>query len=196
MSLSLFAEPATEPILLADAKLHLKVENTDEDALIDSLISTARRSAENQTHRALITQTWDLNLDRFPTCFEIPNPPLISVTHVKYYDSSGVLQTVDASDYIVDAPAGPQCLPGRIALAVDASWPTAQTRINAVTIRFVAGYGDAGDVPEDIKAALKLIVGHLYANRESVVITQRGSIVQEMPQAAEWLLGPYMLVGF
>lgn len=195
MSLSLVTAPASEPITLQDATAHLRLEDDATDvSLVNSLIKAARQAAENYTHRSFATQTWDLNLDAFPTVFVLPNPPLVSVTHVKYYDVDGVLQTLAASSYIVDAPTGPQPMPGRIALAVDETWPTAQVRTNAVTVRFVAGYGTS--VPEPIKSAIKLLVGHLYENRESVVITDRGSIVQEMPQTVEWLLGPYAQVTF
>lgn len=183
---------------IADASLGASAPttNTTADPLVTALIKTARQAAEAYTHRALITQTWDYNCDTFPVEFRIPMPPLISVTHVKYYDADGVLTTISSSDYIVDAPAGPQCLHGRVVLAPNESWPTPQVRVNAVTVRFVAGYGAASAVPEPIRAAIKLLLGHLYENRESVVITERGSIVQEMPQAVQWLLGPYAEVNF
>lgn len=183
---------------IADVSLGAGVPttNTTGDPIVNALIETAREDAENFTKRALITQTWDLNLDTFPTVIRIPKPPLVSVTHVKYYDTTGTLQTFSSSSYIVDAPAGPQCLEGCISLAPNQSWPSIQTRKNAVTVRFVAGYGAASAVPESIKQAMKLMIGHLYENRESVVITDRGSIVQEMPQAAQWLLGPYTIVSF
>ena len=183
---------------IADASLGAAAPttNTTADPIVNSLIKTARQVAENYTHRAFITQTWDMNFDTFPTVIAVPNPPLVSVTHVKYYDTAGSQQTIAAADYIVDAPAGPQCLPGRITLAPDDSWPSVQVRTNAIVVRFIAGYGAASAVPEPIKSAMKLILGHLYEHRESVVITDRGSIVQEMPQAAEYLLGPYAEVYF
>lgn len=197
MSLSLVTAPAEEPISLQDATAHLRLEDDATDvALVNSLIKAARQEAENHTHRAFITQTWDLNFDTFPTVIKIPKSPLVSVTHVKFYDTAGAQQTLAASNYIVDAPAGPQCLEGRITLSATGAWPAIQVRTNAISVRFVAGYGVAFAVPEPIKSAMKLIIGHLYENRENVVITERGSIVQEMPQAAQWLLGPYTIVSF
>ena len=192
MALSLVTAPANEPITLADAKLHLRVENIDEDALIESLIAGAREAAEAFTRRALVTQTWDLKLDGFPAYIEVPLPPLVSVTSLAYVDSNGATQTMTVTtDYLVDAPAGPYAAPGRVTLPFGRIWPIPIQQANAVALRFVAGYGDPGDVPEGIKAAIKLTVGHLYANRENVVITDRGSIVQKMPQGAEFLLWPY-----
>ena len=211
MALSLITAPAVEPITLEDAKEHLRVEHGDEDALIESLIQVARETAETFTRRALITQTWDLVLESpLPSCDRWQSirllAPLIAVISITYVDTAGadqtlfdtaaVIPTTPEPDYIVDAPAGPQCLPGRIMPAPGITWPSLSSQSNAMTVRFTAGYGDPEDVPEAFKSAIKLIIGHLYANRESVVITDRGSIVQEVPQSAIWLLEPYVLVGF
>lgn len=179
---------------IADASLGAAAPstNTTNDPLVVSLIKTARQSAEAFTRRAFITQTWDLKLNGFPRQIEVPLPPLISVTSLAYLDANGASQTLTVTTgYVVDAPAGPYADPGRITLPYGVMWPQSQMVENAVTLRFVAGYGAASAVPEAIKSAMKLIIGHLYENRENVVITERGSIVQEMPQAAEHLLWPY-----
>ena len=66
MPLNLITPPAVEPVTLADAKAHLKVDTTDDDALITALITAARARAEWHTGRALITQSWTLWLDAWP----------------------------------------------------------------------------------------------------------------------------------
>lgn len=189
-----YAAPAVEPLTLEEAKIHLRVDDGAEDTLIESLIKAFRSSIDGKDgwlNRALITQTWDLHLDRFPadsrTPIQIPLPPLQSVTHVKYYDADGILQTLSSANYFVDSVSEP----ARLFPAYNLSWPTTRERPNAVNVRFVAGYGAAaGSIPEAIRQAGLLQIGHWYANRESVAV---GVSVAEMPQSVGWLLRPYKI---
>jgi uncharacterized phiE125 gp8 family phage protein len=169
--------PAAEPLTLADAKLHLRIETGDtaEDALVTSAVQAAREYAEEATGRALVTQGWTLTLDAFPArggVIALERAPVQSVTSVTYLDAAGVSQTLTAgTDYVVDTASQP----ARVALAPDASWPSTQSgRINAVTVVFVAGYGVAADVPEILKGAMKLHVGDMHEHREETLI---GTIV-------------------
>ena len=190
-ALRLKTSPASEPVSLAEAKLHLKIESIDtaEDSLIQRLIVVARRRAEVSTGRALVTQTWTLALDSFPgDVIEVPRPPLSSVASITYIDPEGVTQTLAADRYRVDA----QREPGRLTPAWDESWPATRPVSNAVEVQFVAGYGDPGKVPEDIRQALLLIVGRYYAHREDV--QAGGTPPVKMPLGAEHLLLPYRRV--
>src|SRR3954453_3955872 len=109
MALFQVTAPSTEPISTADAQLQCRVDASDEDALIDALVKAAREHVETFTHRALITQTWDLKLDAFPCTGEIwlPKPPVASVTSITYLDTTGVSQTWASSNYRTDLPSGP-----------------------------------------------------------------------------------------
>src|SRR5436190_14395629 len=84
--LTLIAAPSFEPISLAEAKLHLKSETTDDDALIGTIIAAARELAEQRTGRALIDQRWERVLDVFPDAIQLARPPLVSVESLKYVD--------------------------------------------------------------------------------------------------------------
>lgn len=189
MPLALFAAPGTEPITLSEAKAHLRVTATDDDTLINSLITAARQWSEDFTRRALITQTWDYKLDAVADEMEIPLPPLQSVTSVKYIDTLGVEQTLATSEYTVDAAA----TRGIVRLAYDKSWPSTRLQANAVTIRFVAGYGNAAAVPGTIKAACLLMLGELYARRETAIV---GAPIATVPVSAEYLLWPHRSLRF
>lgn len=185
MALSLVTAPADEPLSLEEAKEHLRVSVTDEDELIRALVIAARERAEQETRRALVTQTWEATGRFFPNVVRLPKPPLRSVTHVKYFDTANVEQTLDASTfYKVSAPAGPQAEPGRISLRYGQVWPSAYAEDDVITVRFVAGYGDAEDVPWTIKQGMLLAIGHWYANRETVVV---GTIVADLPMASKQL---------
>lgn len=187
--LALYTAPAAEPLTTAEAKLHLRVVTSADDALIASLIVAARRLAEQETGRQLVTATWELHLDSWPACgvISLPRPPLQSVTHVKYYDAADVLQTLATTLYDVDDKA----LAPRIVRADGATWPTLDVRPNAVVIRFVAGYGAAGAVPDNVKAAMLLMVGHWYSHREAVI----SGAVADLPLGVQYLLDPARVWG-
>jgi uncharacterized phiE125 gp8 family phage protein len=189
-ALRLITAPAEEPITLTLARTHVKAQTTAEDALLQAWITAAREQAEAFIGRALITQTWDMSFDAFG-CGEIdiPLPPLQSVTFVKYYDEAGVEQTLATSSYHVDS----RSVLGRVVLDDAASWPSTDVRPNAVTIRFVCGYGLAAAVPQSIKAAMLLMLTDLDQHRGEVVT---GASVQQIPRGAEALLSPYKIVRF
>lgn len=183
MTYQLDTAPAEEPIDLADAKAHIRVDHTDEDTVIGNLITLARRMVEHDAMRQLVTATWKLYRDKFPTrhfqdserVIEITKPPLQSVASVEYYDADGTLQTFASSKYHVDAVSSP----GRIVLKNGQTWPVVETgRPNAVVITFDAGYGDAADVPEEAKHAIRLLVGHWYENREAAAIGAIGKEIE------------------
>lgn len=157
--------PSTEPVTVAELKLHCRVEHSADDDLFTALGKAARETVEAETGRQLVTATWRQDLDEFPLCpIKLRHPPLISVTSVVYTDANGDTQTLDASDYQVDTSS----VIGTVAPAVDSVWPTTQAyKLNAVRITYQAGFGAASAVPESIKAAIKLLVGHWYENREA-----------------------------
>ena len=129
--------------------------------MITSLITVARKWCEGYQNRAFITQTITLTLDKFPEVFEVPMPPLISVTSIEYIDPAGVQQTLASSVYDVDTNSEP----GRIALAHAQSWPGIRGDINSVEVIYQAGYGVAAAVPETVKQAIRLLIVHYYENR-------------------------------
>jgi len=187
--LDLVTAPAEEPLTVAEAKEHLRVTFDDDDTLIDSLITAARKWLEEETYRQLVTATWDLVLDRFPSGqqpIRIPRAPLASVTSITYTDIAGDSQTLTVSeDYVVSATREP----GIIRPAYAQTWPTARDAPDVVTVRFVAGYGDADDVPEPIVACLKLLIGQMYEFREE--LAERA--LHRLPNGAQRLIELYSL---
>ncbi len=83
MQLKIITDPAAEPLLLEAVKNHLKVDGAEDNVLIKALIKSARLTAENETGRAFITQTWRLYLDVAYPEIEIPRPPLQSIESIK-----------------------------------------------------------------------------------------------------------------
>ncbi len=190
LTLTKTAEPATEPITLAEARAHLRVDDTSEDDYITALITVAREHAEALTDRQFITATYALRLDDFPRrssdVILLPRPRLIAVSSIAYLDGSNVAQTLAADQYQVDASSEP----GRIVPAYSLAWPSVYPVMNPVTITFTAGYGAATAVPKAIKQAILMTVAHFFENREPVVI---GTITSDVPMTVKALLGPYRI---
>ncbi len=156
--------------------------NTTENPKLGILIKAAREYAERVCNRRFINSTWDLKLDYFPCEIRLPYPPLSSVTSISYVDTNGDTQTVSSSVYSVDASSEP----GVITLAYGQDWPSARDQRNAVTVRYVAGYGaSSSSVPESVRQAIMLIAAHWFEQREEVI---SGTIISKVPMAAESLL--------
>lgn len=199
-STSLKTAPTTEPISLEEAKLHLRVatDQTDEDELIASLVVAAREHIETYTNRALITQTWYWKADAFPywnAPIVLPRPPLSSITSVSYVDANGSTQTwaAGSSGYQLVKPTGPKAQYATIWPSYQQIYPVTRYQPEAVTIEYVCGYGNETNVPESIKHAMKLLIGHLYENREAVTLD---ASPVELPLAIPALLGSYTVERF
>jgi len=193
MRLNQTAVPQTEPITLAEAKLHLRVDGNEEDALITALITAARQRAEDNIKRVLIFQTWELILDEAKAEIEIPLPPLHSVTRIRVIAEDGIETTVDDETYIVDRGEGQ---PGRVRLKSGCNWPTHRNFASFI-ITFEAGYGDTAEsVPGPIREAIKIIVASMYENRGDTGSGGSGLVTLEMlslPVLAINILWPYKI---
>lgn len=176
--------PASEPVSLTEAKLHLRVDSADDDALITGLIKTAREHVEDHTGRALVTQQLILWLDRFPCSSRrahlpipehsysvgntgliyLPRSPVASVDKVSYLDpTTGVLTEFDSSKYrLVDKKS----LRPRLTPEYDQSWPDTRDVTNAVKIEMTCGVA-ADAVDETYKSAIKVLLKELYDNRSN-----------------------------
>ncbi len=189
MALVMTTAPAAEPISLAEAKAHLRIDADDEDALIDALIVAARMFVERNLGLALITQGWSYFLDFWPrsSCVTLPIAPVQAVSAVMLHDGAGGSTTLDADDYAVDVLSQP----ARLVLN-GATPPVVARALNAFEIAFTAGYGEeASDVPAPIRQALSLLVAHWFERREPVVL---GVGAQEVPSTVAGLLLPYRRV--
>jgi uncharacterized phiE125 gp8 family phage protein len=187
MGLKVVTPPDVDPVTLAEAKAHLRLDTSaDDDAYVSTLISAARERVELFLRRALITQTLEYTIDGFPAGeIDLPRPPLQSIEWIKYVDTAGILQTLPAQDYVSDVSSNEIA---RVALAWNRYWPITRSSINAAVIRFIEGYGDdAEDVPQAIRHGILIEIANLYENREDAVV---GQAVNLMP-VSERLLWPY-----
>lgn len=187
--LKLITAPAIPAVSLADAKLQLRVDNTDDDTFITSLLNECINFVQEHCGIQLITATYEQYLDEFPsdnTFFYLKkNPVQNPITSIKYYDAAGVLQTLATDQYWIDE----NNIPAKIMLrnSVTDFPDTEDERPNAVIVRFKAGYGDAvTSVPENIIRALKLLINTWYDNRTTQKFGEGSGM--DIPQAVLSLL--------
>jgi uncharacterized phiE125 gp8 family phage protein len=175
--------PASEPISLATAKAHLRVEVDDDNTYITALITAAREVAEISTKRSLISQTLEAKYTGWPESGEgiwLPRPPLTSVTGIYYYDTNGTEQTLSSSAYTVETAHAP----GLVSLKPSNAWPGLESgRAIPVRVRYVAGYADAASVPAGITQGMLMLIAIWYEQRKSIT----PGTMSQIPWGAEML---------
>jgi uncharacterized phiE125 gp8 family phage protein len=204
MKLSIVTSATGEPVSVEEVKTHLRVESTDEDDYINSLIISARKIAENKIRRSLLPVTYKLVMDDFASysaSIELPMPPLSTVSSnitVKYVKDTTVLNdtaTVASTVYRIDY----DCTPQRIYPIYGNEWPScvisSADRKDAVWVQYVSGYSNRSKVPEPIKLWIKMKVASMYENRQPGFEGKFYSQMQELPfHYFDGLLDPYMVV--
>lgn len=204
--------PATDR-LFSLATLYSQVEQVEidtdghpDDALLLGILDAATDYAEKFTGRSLLLRTWEFALDEFPTSFgttttpadlqilriEVPNPPLVEIVSFMIGEESDDELLEEGVDYLVDDYGD------KAVLRPVSTWPTVFTAYpNLIKVRYRAGYqseeepdSDATALPGGLRAAVLLMVGHLYDHREASV----EKAMQELPLGVEALLRPYRVL--
>ncbi len=191
-SLALKTAPTEEPVTTALVKAHMRVDISDDDTLIGTLAKAARRWIENLTGIRMVTQTWNYYLDAFPceNVIKIPIGPVSAVSSVKYTNAAGTVSTLSAASYVVDLVS----LPARIVIKDGYAWPAEVLQVvNGVNIEFVAGYGAAAAVPEELALAVKELAAYWYENREAAAGAVGSTDVKELPFSISSLLSDFTM---
>lgn len=150
--------PATEPVSLAEAKTHCKVDGGDSDSELATMVSTARTLVEEYTGTKLVSQTVVMRCSSFCDLLDLPVAPVVSISSITYLDSSGVSQTL-STDVYEGVLIG---LEPHIRLKVNQSWPSVRCASDAITVTVVAGYAS---MPSPVKSAMMLTISELYDKR-------------------------------
>jgi uncharacterized phiE125 gp8 family phage protein len=203
MNIKILARGTAEPVTLAEAKLHLRVDLSDDDALITAMISAAREMVERYTSRTLIYTAYRLTMDNWPYDIELPRSPAIEAAanlvtgiayitpRIRYYDGDGNQQTMTyaAGDFEVLLDNNPPLL----VLPPSGIWPvTYPLQRGAIEIDWIAGYGAASTgIPQLLRLAIMMLVAHWYEHREAV-----GSFGSEVPLAVDSVLRLYSDGGY
>ncbi len=164
MAMALISPPATLPVSLAKVKEFLKIENNDDDNLIDDLIIQAVSHIENIAEQKLITQDWRIFFDDLPRSgiLEIALAPISAPIEVRYYDDQGDAQIVLAQDYEFDRHS----IPARLWIKTPICMGH---ELNGLEVDVRAGFGASGvEVPGDIIRAILVTIAHWYEFRGAV----------------------------
>ncbi|WP_020467878.1 head-tail connector protein [Zavarzinella formosa] len=203
-TVTVVTNPASDPVTLAEAKAWLRIDTTDEDALLAQLISAATDTAEQHTRRSLITRTLRLTLDQtcndlyrdlgegvydlpstflyggLPRVIELPKGPVQSITSVTTFDPDNASAVYSPSNYTLNTDGT------RLSLNQDAVWPGPLRPVGACEIVYTAGYGDSSAIPPSIKTAILMLVAHLYESR--------GACDGDMPAGCAAMLNKYRIM--
>jgi uncharacterized phiE125 gp8 family phage protein len=197
MTPKLITAPLEEPLTIAECRAHLEAqayEDSDvdpiDDAMIEGWLAAAREHCEAFTGLAMSTRTLEVALDEFPTsaspggvAIDLPMGPVREVQTISWGDESD--DEMNNDTFVLDTYSRPSRVK-----PVAAAWPAVTAATNAIKIRYLAGYGvdtDGGEaLPKVLRAAILLVLGHLYANREDTADKALAAI----PLGAEALMRP------
>lgn len=175
---------AGEDILpLADAKSHLRVQSDDFDGDIAYFRDAALDAVSQFTGKSLYPRAFEWR-GAFADVVELGTELVTGITAIAYLDSAGAAQAMDPALVRLGVHGRIHPMPGQ-------SWPgDVAAGEGVVTITFTAGYAP-GDVPSALIAAAKLMIGTLFMQRETIVMS---AIEAEFPGGFESLCRPYRLV--
>lgn len=180
----LLAGPALEPLSLEEMRLFLRLETSEEDALLLDLIKAARAAVEQGAKRALISQRWRMRLPRFPRegRVALPLSPILSVDGARTFEASGAPRSLDLTLFDLD---------GSI-LSIDPGALPADGFAGGFEVDVTAGFGQQpSDVPQDLRQAMRMLAAHFYAHRSDALHEDR---VAHFPAAIAALVAPWRRV--
>ena len=170
--LTLLTPPASEPISLAEAKLFLRIDEDDEDALVVALIAAARTAIEEATNRSLLSQNWTLTTDHVnaEAQIQLPRGPVATISTISALDAQGNATPLTNNDWVLLAG-------GRLLLKNTATGA-------AFRVQYQAGYASASAVPAPLVQAVRMLCGHLYEDRGAT----------ELPASVAAMIAPFRLL--
>lgn len=181
-------------VSVADLKVNERISHTQHDAtLLPDSIKAAYAFLDGRygwLNRSILTQSWTMWFPRFQQVTELKYGPVQSVTSVKYFDADGVEQTLSATAYEVTTGD----VTGHVYKKSDTIWPVIDTRQRAVSVEYVAGFGDAADIPfpvkQNLKKAILLMASHYYRNPSATYAEPRTLAVnRKIEYGLESLIG-------
>jgi uncharacterized phiE125 gp8 family phage protein len=186
MSLTQITPPAAEPVSLAELKAFLKVDGTDEDALIGSVATAARAHLETLTAKAFVTQGWRIRRDAWAPHGRLTFPigPVRSLDAVTVTGSAGEV-SLPLDPFRLDGDG----LPPRLSWTPSAV-PQPSVPLAGIAIDVTAGYGAPDDVPPPLRQAVRLLAAHWFENRTLVTL---GHEVAVMPRTVDALIAPFLV---
>ena len=186
MTIAELLPPAVEPVTLAEAKAHLRLDAADEDALLSALVRVAREHLEAATGLCLITRPLRLYLDDWPETrvIQIARGPVQAIESVTLYDAGGEEVSWPVEGHVLDR----QARPARLLMKRGEGVARA---INGIEIDFSAGFGESGaEVPDVLKRAMLMHVAQMFAFRGAVATADQPAGI---PDGYDRLIAPFLM---
>lgn len=180
MSMQMIAEPSVEPVTLDEAKLFMRLDTADDDALVSGLVTASRRLVEQMTRKCLLQQTWQFGFDQWPCngFVRLPLSPLVMLSSVTVMDATGNRIAQTLANFQINGLITSPTIQARTALPVPA------IRECGIQTDCVMGYGNlASQVPQPLKLAVLMMVSRLYETR--------GLGDSSVPESVLTLLAPF-----
>lgn len=179
------AAPGATVVTVATAKAHMRVDDENSDTYISSLLEVASDTVSEMAGKALINQTWQLQLGMVSgqSRVYLPYAPIVSITSIAYYDGDDSSQSADVGDYALKGDNDTAW----IEPAGTGVWPSMYDRPDALTITYLAGYGTSpANVPPNLRHAVLMLAAHWFENRETA--NHAAAMVKEIPFSVEALV--------
>jgi len=144
------------------AKSILRVDFSEDDAVLSFYLDAAQQFIERHTRRFLTPTAKSIVLRGWPEHeVTLEHPPFGSLTSITYKDKAGATTSLPSSSYelMIDAALA------RVRFYEDL--PDLHEDTPRVTITWSAGYA-AGAVPKDLQLAVIRLAGTYYMNPETV----------------------------
>lgn len=160
MPIATLTGPDVYPATLEEARDHLRVDGSDDDAAIGRALAAATAACERHCQARFVRQTlrWTTEAS---TCLELPLRPVQSVDIVGIITPSGEV-ALSPSDIDLIGVAGRITA---IRPAAGKSWPAPAAIPYPVAVTFTVGWL-AAEVPGDVKAAVLMATARFYEDRQ------------------------------
>lgn len=198
--------PAGKPLTIAEVKSFLRIDFNEDDIFLITQLTMVTDVVEKYLRSALVSREYELAIDSLPELeiplregtyvgahmsyqrdyIDLPFSPVVSVESIKTFDDDDTETTVASSTYIVDTFRKP----ARVVLRNGNTWPNANREVNALIIRYTAGYGTASQIPEAIRLAMLQLIAYSYEHRGDQMETAAPAI----PESVQTLLRPYQMM--
>ncbi len=181
-----------EPISVADAKKWLLIDYDDQDAIIESIIKAARLKIEKRCGIAIALKQYEMKTAAFDGNIELSHPPIVSVDSIKFLDEDGIENTLDDASYeLMHDDYAPYVFPTN-------AWPTGVAhRPDGVRRTFTSGIdiedSPVDDIPEDLKQAIRLVIGEMYENRQDEMMLPTRQELGVLSNGVMNLISPYIV---
>ena len=165
-SLKVKTPPAYEPVTLAQAKAHCRIEVDTDDAYVSSLVVAAREYCSDYLDMSIVPTQYVLRLDTFPASIELPRPPMasagtataVSITYT--INDTGATATLATQEYRVDRDS----MPGVIRPLYGQTWPSHLADHNSISVTW---WGGEASPDQRVKNAMLMLVLHWYERRHA-----------------------------